>query len=151
MVVEKIKIYNTTYNLLVDDLKLWYALPNNTNKGKGNSYLGIVENINYVGPINKNKTTKEYYNQIKEILNSKLSSFNKVMAHSTFPASVFITSVGIVDWTINEIKEIDSKKNWLGMTGNFHPNEDADRNICNSTNHAVIPWVCCIAWETWYH
>ena len=70
----------------------------------------LLKLINYVGPINKNKTTKEYYDQIKKILNSKLSSFNKVIAHSTFPASVFITSVGIVDWTINEIKEIDSKK-----------------------------------------
>lgn len=71
----------------------------------------LLKLINYVGPINKNKTTKEYYDQIKKILNSKLSSFNKVIAHSIFPASVFITSVGIVDWTINEIKEIDSKKN----------------------------------------
>ena len=83
----------------------------------------------------------------KKKSNSKLSSFNKVKAHSTFAASVFITSVGIVDWSINKIKEINSKKISLAMTGNFHPNGDAGGNIWNSTNHAIIPCVCCIAWK----
>lgn len=35
------------------------TLPDNTNKGKGHSYLAIVKNISYVGLLNKNKITKE--------------------------------------------------------------------------------------------
>ena len=60
--------------------------------------------------------------------NSELSSFNKIIAHNTFAVPVFITSVGIVDWTIDEIREIDCKtRKQLAMTGNFHPNGDVDR------------------------
>ena len=48
--------------------------------------------------------------------------------HNTFAVPVFITSVGIVDWNIDEIREIDWKtKKQLAMTGNFHPNGDVDR------------------------
>ena len=48
--------------------------------------------------------------------------------HNTFAVPVFITSVGIIDWTINEIKEIHCKtRKLLAMTGNFHPNGDVDR------------------------
>ena len=54
--------------------------------------------------------------------------FNKVIAHNTPAVPVLIRSVGIVDWTINEIKEIDCKtRKQLAMTGNFHPNGDVDR------------------------
>ena len=48
--------------------------------------------------------------------------------HNAFAIPVFITSVGIVAWTINEIKEIDSKtRKQLTITGNFHPNGGVDR------------------------
>ena len=97
-------------------------------EGDTHKYLGIDENISYVGPISKDRITKEYYHRIKKILNSELSSFNKVIAHNTFAVPVFITSVGILDWTINEIKEIDCKtRKQLTTTGNFHPNGDVDR------------------------
>ena len=60
--------------------------------------------------------------------NSELSSFNKIIAHNTFAVPAFITSLGIVDWTINEIREIDRKtRKQLAMTGNFHPNGHVDR------------------------
>ena len=66
-------------------------------EGDTYKYLGIDENIGYVGPINKYRITKEYYHRIKKMWNSKLSSFNKIIAHNTFAVPVFITSVGIVD------------------------------------------------------
>ena len=38
-----------------------------------------------------------------------------------------MTSVDIVDWTINEIKEIDCKtRKQLALTENLHPSEDVD-------------------------
>ena len=48
--------------------------------------------------------------------------------HNTFAVPVSVTSVGIVDWAINEIREIDCKtRNQLAMTENFDPNGDVDR------------------------
>ena len=97
-------------------------------EGDTYKYLGIDENISYIGPINKHRITREYYHRIKKIWNSQLSSFNKIIAHNTFAVPVFITSVGIVDWTIDEIREVDCKtRKQLAMTGNFHPNGDVDR------------------------
>ena len=50
--------------------------------------------------------------------------------HNTFAVPVFITSVGIVDWAINEIREIRCKtRKQLSMTGTFHPNGDVDRLV----------------------
>ena len=93
-------------------------------------YLGINENISYIGLINKHRITKEYYHRIKKLWNSQLSSFNKIIAHNTFAVPLFITSVGIVDWTIDEIREIDCKtRKKLAMTWNFYPNGDVDRFI----------------------
>ena len=45
-------------------------------------YLGINENISYVGAFNKEKVTKQYYTRVKKIWKSELSSFNKVIAHT---------------------------------------------------------------------
>ena len=77
-----------------------------------------------------NKETKVYKEKSlpnKMIRNSKLSSFNKIIVHDTFAVPVFIPSVGRVDWTINEIREIDCKTTkQLTMTGNFHANGEVD-------------------------
>ena len=97
-------------------------------KGDTYKYCGINENISYVEPINKHRLTKEYYHQIKKIWNSELSLFNNIIAPNTFAVPIFITSVGTVDWTINEIEEIDCKtRKQLAIIGNFHPNGDVDR------------------------
>ena len=106
------KLLKCTNNLEINQLSVKPIKEGDTYK-----YLGIDENLSYVGPINKHRITKEYYHRIKKIWNSELSSFNKVIAHNTFAVPVFITSVGIVDWTINEIKEIDCKtRKHLTMT-----------------------------------
>ena len=98
------KLLKCTNNLEINQLSV-----KPMNEGDTYKYLGIDENISYVGAINKHRITKEYYHRIKKIRNSELPSFNKVIAHNTFAVPVFITSVGIVDWAINEIKEIDCK------------------------------------------
>ena len=58
----------------------------------------------------------------------RIISFNKIIAHNTFSVPVFVTSVGIVDSTINEIREIECKtRKQLAMTGNFYPNGAVNR------------------------
>ena len=39
--------------------------------------MGIDENISYVGAVNKERVTKEYYIREKKIWKSELSSFKK--------------------------------------------------------------------------
>ena len=71
---------------------------------------------------------KEYLDRVKKIWQSEHSSSNKVIAHNTFAISVFTNTVGIIDWTIEEIKEIDAgTRKQLTTTGKFHPNGDVDK------------------------
>ena len=117
------KLLQCTKNLDINQLSIKPMKEGDTYK-----YIGIDENISYIGPINKYRITREYYHRIKKIWNSQLSSFNKIIAHNTFAVPVFIASVGIVDWNIDEIREIDCKtRKQLAMIGNFHPNGDLDR------------------------
>ena len=70
-------------------------------------YLSIDENINYVGTVNKERVTNEYYTRVNKIWKSELPSFNKVIACNTFAIPALTTTVGVIGWTIQEIKEID--------------------------------------------
>ena len=97
-------------------------------EGDNYKYLGIDETISYNGPINKERVTKKYINRIRKIWNSQLSDFNKAVAHNVFAVPALISTVGILDWTCKEINQIDIKtRKTDAMSGNFHPNSDADR------------------------
>ena len=62
------------------------------------------------------------------IWSSELSAYNKVIAHNTFAVPVLIPTIGVLDWTIDEIKDTDIKtRKILTLTRNFHPNSDAYR------------------------
>ena len=61
------------------------------------------------------------------ILSFPFCSWFKVIADNTFPIPVLTNTVRIIDWTIEEIKDIDARtRKQLTMTGNFHPNGDVD-------------------------
>ena len=91
-------------------------------------YLGIKENISYVGANNKERVTKEYYARVQKIWKSELSSFNKVIAHNKFAIPILTTTVRVIDWTIEEIKEVDiTTRKHLTITGNFNPNRDVGK------------------------
>ena len=97
-------------------------------EGESCWYLGQDENIAYKGTINKETVSKEYISWVKKIWSSELSAFNKTIAHNAFATPVITPTIGILDWTIQEIKDIDIRT-WKisSVTGNFHPNCDADR------------------------
>ena len=72
--------------------------------------------------------SKEYLSRVKKIWSSELSAFNKTIAHNAFATPVITPTIGILDWTIQEIKDIDIRtRKMLSVTGNFHPNSDVDR------------------------
>ena len=121
--VENGKLIKNTEYLEINNLFIKPIKDGDTYK-----YLGIDENISYVGAVNKERVTKEYYTRVKKIWKSELSSFNKVIAHNTFAIPVLTTTVGVVNWTIKEIKEIDIRtRKHLIITGNFQPNGDVDK------------------------
>ena len=120
--IEKGKLINNTKELQISDLKI-KPIP----EGDSYKYFGIDENISYVGLVNKTRVTKEYYTRVKRIWNSELTSVNKVIAHNSFAVPV-LTTVGILNWRIDEIKEIDIKtRKHLTMSRNFYPNGDIDK------------------------
>ena len=97
-------------------------------EGESYRYLGQDENIAYEGKINKERVTKEYLSRVRKIWSSELSAYNKTIAHNSFAIPVITPTVGILDWTKEEIKNIDIRtRKILSVTGNFHPNSDVDR------------------------
>ena len=97
-------------------------------EGESYRYLGQEENVAYEGTINKERVTNEYLSRVKKIWSSELSAYNKTIARNSFATPVITPTIGILDWTIQEIKDIDIKtRKILSVTGNFHPNSDIDR------------------------
>ena len=97
-------------------------------EGESYRYLGQDEYIAYEGTINKERVSKEYPSRVKKIWSSELSAFNKTIAHNAFATPVITPTMGILDWTIQEIKDTDIRtRKILSVTGNFHPNSDVDR------------------------
>ena len=97
-------------------------------EGELYKYLGLDENIQYDGSINKGKILKEYFRRVKAIWSSELNSRNKTIAHNTFALPILVPTAGILEWTLQEIEEVDKKtRKLLCMSGNFHRNSDVDR------------------------
>ena len=90
-------------------------------------YLGQDENISYVGKVNKENVIKEYLTRAKKIWKSNLSAFNKSIVHNMFAVPVLTPTFGILDWTLQVIKQLDIKtRKTLSMCGSFHVNSEVD-------------------------
>ena len=76
-------------------------------EGESYRYLGQDENVAYEGTINKEKVSKEYPSRVKKLWSSELSAFYKTIAHNAFATPVITLMIGILDWTIQEIKDTD--------------------------------------------
>ena len=97
-------------------------------EGESYRYLGQDKNYAYEGVINKERVSEEYLFRVKKIWSSDLSAFNKTIAHNAFETPVITPAIGILDWTIQEIKDIDIRtRKILSVTGNFDPSSDVDR------------------------
>ena len=74
---------------------------------KSCKYLGQDENLSHDGPVNKERVSKEYLKRVKKIWSSELSAYNKYVSHNAFAVPVIIPTFGVLDWTIDEIKQLD--------------------------------------------
>ena len=96
--------------------------------GEKYKYLGQDEDVGYDNVLNKDRVTKEYYRRIRKIWSSELYSNNKTIAHNIFAIPVITPTIGILDWTKDELEQIDIKtRKILTSTGSFHINSDVDR------------------------
>ena len=117
MRVEKDNIINSDTPLKINNLKIKPIIEGVTYK-----YLGQDENINYSGPVNKERVSSEYLKRIRKIWKSELSVRN------CFAGPALTPTFGILDWTLQDVKDIDIRtRKILNMTSNFNRNSDIDR------------------------
>ena len=121
--VERGRLSKCDENLVMNNLSIQPIKEGETYK-----YLGQDENLSYDGPVNKDRVRKEYIKRTRKIWSSELSGYNKYIAHNAFAIPIITPTFGILNWTIEDLKQIDIKtrKN-LTMSGNFHRNGDIDK------------------------
>ena len=121
MRVEKSKTFNSDTPLKITNLKTKPII-----KGETYKYLGQDENIAYKGRFNKERLSSEYFKRVR-IWKSELSAFNKQIAHNCFALPVLTPTFGILDWTLQNIEDIDIRTRKISnMTSNFNRNSNID-------------------------
>ena len=68
---------------------------------------GCYENVEFVGPIYKDRLLKKYPNRLEKIWISRLSDYNKVTSYNCFVVLFIAPSIGVLNWSTNNIKQID--------------------------------------------
>ena len=71
------------------------------------TYLGVVEGGGVEHHGMKTKVEKEYKRRLKLVLKSELNARNKIAAINTLAFPVVSYSYGIVNWKVQEIKDLD--------------------------------------------
>jgi hypothetical protein len=96
--------------------------------GDGYKYLGVIEGDNIKHTEMKTRVQKEYFYRLRLLLNSKLNGENLMRAINAWAVPVIIYTAGIVNWSDENLKEIDrgTRKN-LTMAGMFQKQSNADR------------------------
>ena len=91
-------------------------------------YLGIAQNDTILHDKVKENTKKEFIRRVKEILKKQISAKRTTMAIKTFALPVIRYGIGIIRWTKNELRTIDSKlRKTLHKHRFHHPRSDTDR------------------------
>ena len=91
-------------------------------------YLGISEGAGINHKKMKDKILKEYIRRLRLVLTSQLNAQNKFHAINSLAVPVLLYSFAIVNWTMAEIKRIDTKtRKILTCHRAHHPKADIDR------------------------
>jgi hypothetical protein len=97
-------------------------------QGKTDKYLGIEESEGIQHQQMKDRLKQEYNKQLRIILKSELNARNKITAIGALAVPVLRYSFGIINWRLEEIKQIDRKtRKMLTMYKMHHPKADIDR------------------------
>ena len=91
-------------------------------------YLGILEADDIKHDKMKEKIFREYTDRLKRVLRSKLNSGNLFNAINTWAVSLYRYGAGVVEWTKDELKQIDRRtRKMIAMHRGMHPRSDVDR------------------------
>jgi hypothetical protein len=76
----------------------------------------------------KDRLKQEHNRRLRMILNSELNTRNKITAIGALAVPVLRYSFGIINWRLEEMKQIDRKtRNMLTLYKMHHPKADIDR------------------------
>ena len=91
-------------------------------------YLGVLEADKIKMEEMKQKVRTDYYRRVRKILESSMNGGNTVKAMNTWAVAAVRYIAGILDWTVDELKEMDRKtRKIMTMNGALHPRADVDR------------------------
>lgn len=91
-------------------------------------YLGVLEADKIKMDEMKQKVRTDYCRRVRKILESSLNGGNSVKALNTWAVAAVRYTAGILDWTVDELKEMDRKtRKLMTMNGALHPRADVDR------------------------
>ena len=94
----------------------------------GYKYLGVLELDGVMESDMKEKFRKEYFRRFKVIFKSGLNDKNKCLAANMWAVSLLRYSGGILRWTKEELKRMDTKtRKIMTIHGALHPKSDVDR------------------------
>ena len=88
----------------------------------------MLETENIKNSEMKKHVTSEYKRKLKNILKAKLNAGNLTKAMNTWTVSIFRYSAGIIDWTKQELENIDHETRKILTTYKALPSKaDVDR------------------------
>ena len=91
-------------------------------------YLGLTEGDGIQHSSMREKIRKECFRRVKSILRSELNARNRIDAISSLALPVVTHSFTIINWSLTEIKKVDTKiRKLLTMHGMYHPKSDVNR------------------------
>ena len=91
-------------------------------------YLGIQQADSIKNEQMKDITRKEYKKHLQAILKSKLNGNNQIKAINTYASSVIHYTAGIIDWTMEELREFDQMtRRQMNIYKSLHPRSDIGR------------------------
>ena len=97
-------------------------------ENEGYKYLGVLEADQIKHNEMKKNLTKEYFRRVRNILKSKLNGGNVISAINSKAVSLIRYGAGILNWTKDEVRNMDRKTRKLLTTyRTLHPQADVDR------------------------
>jgi hypothetical protein len=97
-------------------------------QGKPYRYLGFEEREGIQHQQIKDRLKQEYNRRVRMVLKSELNARNKITATGALAVPILRYSFGIINWRLEEIKQIDRKtRKMLTMYKMHHPKADIDR------------------------
>ena len=95
--------------VLSDGIELPYESKIGEVDNQGYKYLGVLQLDQYMHETMKERITSGYVKRVKKLCKSKLNAGNLSQGINTWAVSVIRYTAGIVDWTLEEMQNLDRK------------------------------------------